>query len=462
MKKLLLMACAVAGLFTAYGQGYPTSGLVAYYPMDGYSQGSDSSGHGYHGQLNNTNPTDGHTGWYNQATEFNGLNSMLSYNFTNSMAAFQNQEFTVATWIKINDMPNSYLNIFEIGDRSYLRFRRQAPDIWVIQSGYKYEVEGMTNYNAKDYSNTEELYSSNSYKDKWVHIVFTTGFGETGRMNKLYINGEYKDGGFITQNVSIPYSPQDTLLQIGARLGTSVLSLDGSLQDYFYYNRMLDTSEIGMLYRMCKSTTTNITHFKCSGDGYPFNGQVIYDAGEYAATYPSVYGCDSIVKLFIINKEQNIEVTVQDSVCTATAIDGASYTWYMCNGEVPLNNDNSNVLVATEPGSYSCQVLYNGCYSVSNCVEVVEQPVETGISEANKLNVSVYPNPNSGLFTINNNSGKQLTAKLINSLGATVQLINVVEGSQQINMAYLPSGMYQLLLSNEANNIQQVQRLVKQ
>jgi hypothetical protein len=81
----------------------------------------------------------------------------------------------------------------------------------------------------------------------------------------------------------------------------------------------------------------------------------------------------------------------------------------------------------------------------------------TSLTEENKSNsgISVYPNPNNGIFTcsINQPSGTKCTLSLYNYLGEQMKKWHGV-ASGEIKMDYtdLPSGIYYLMLNEKANS----------
>ncbi|MCD6112859.1 MAG: Omp28-related outer membrane protein [Bacteroidales bacterium] len=89
-----------------------------------------------------------------------------------------------------------------------------------------------------------------------------------------------------------------------------------------------------------------------------------------------------------------------------------------------------------------------------------------GISENNNIKINLFPNPNTGLFTINLNSdfNKNLNLKIYNSLGIIVfeQSNIVLKGkySKNMNLNNLPNGVYFLNIYNE--NINTIKKIIIQ
>lgn len=81
----------------------------------------------------------------------------------------------------------------------------------------------------------------------------------------------------------------------------------------------------------------------------------------------------------------------------------------------------------------------------------------TSLTEENKSNsgISVYPNPNNGIFTcsINQPSGTKCTLSLYNYLGEQMKKWHgVTSGEIKMDYTDLPSGIYYLMLNEKANS----------
>jgi hypothetical protein len=74
----------------------------------------------------------------------------------------------------------------------------------------------------------------------------------------------------------------------------------------------------------------------------------------------------------------------------------------------------------------------------------------TSINKTDDLNISVYPNPNNGVFSINNNSNENLTAIVTDVQGKVVKTINSVTANTvtKIDMGAIDKGMYIVTLFN--------------
>ena len=73
----------------------------------------------------------------------------------------------------------------------------------------------------------------------------------------------------------------------------------------------------------------------------------------------------------------------------------------------------------------------------------------TGIDEwTKKVDFSVFPNPNQGVFTIDATASG--TYKILNMEGSTIVNSNLVQGKNSVRMEYNP-GMYLIIVNVEGN-----------
>jgi hypothetical protein len=90
-------------------------------------------------------------------------------------------------------------------------------------------------------------------------------------------------------------------------------------------------------------------------------------------------------------------VTQNQEVLTAN-VAGASYQWINCdNGNSPMVGETQQSFTATTEGNYAVIVSENGCIDTSVCfyISITGLPVNTF-----KHNITLYPNPTDGSFSI--------------------------------------------------------------
>ncbi len=124
-----------------------------------------------------------------------------------------------------------------------------------------------------------------------------------------------------------------------------------------------------------------------------------------------------------------------------------SYTW----GTMQIDDKDS--VSVTMISDYKCPQPKT---ATSNKIKVT---VLTGVDDVKgKSNISLYPNPNNGSFTIkgNVNSNKEMTIQIVNALGQLVYettcLPNNKELNTQINVTHLAKGVYSLRIKTGTIN----------
>ena len=120
-----------------------------------------------------------------------------------------------------------------------------------------------------------------------------------------------------------------------------------------------------------------------------------------------------------------------------TASGAASYTWTSIGALTP-----SVQVSPTATAVYSLTgVSVEGCLNTSSYTLTVA--LCTGIDQNSMDDVlfDVYPNPNSGLFTIK--GAKELKLTIMNELGQAVESVSITENnSYTTSVDHLPSGIY--------------------
>lgn len=175
-----------------------------------------------------------------------------------------------------------------------------------------------------------------------------------------------------------------------------------------------------------------------------FNGQLYTTSGLYYLNYVSYLNCDSTIVLDF--QRQFINVNVMKSGKTITAIsDSCTYQWLDCNG-TDIQGANSKVFTATKPGNYAVRISKYGCDSISACVEVKNTQITT-IPELDEI--SVYPNPNSGVFQINRTiAGDNLKIEIFDGIGHIVYSGLLIGLTSEVNLKGFSQGIYMIRLSN--------------
>lgn len=186
-------------------------------------------------------------------------------------------------------------------------------------------------------------------------------------------------------------------------------------------------------------------------NGSTAGAQINLYSGVYTVTVTDNGGC-SVTETYSIGSG-GLSPVISQSGNTLISTQGAStYQWYH-NGN-PIQGATSPEYTITESGTYWVVVSDgSGCEVTSNVIETTYSGIEEdGISG---LDLSIYPNPNNGLFVLNIEANKkhQLNLLLRNYTGQVVyeQKVNVEAGnsSTTINVDKLAGDTYLMELQDE-------------
>ena len=114
----------------------------------------------------------------------------------------------------------------------------------------------------------------------------------------------------------------------------------------------------------------------------------------------------------------------------------------------------TQIITPDTNGTYWCVVTdLNGCVSDTAFFNVTS----VGISEAtNNLGLSIYPNPNKGVFTLNIKA-ENVVVEIMNTQGQVVLTKNNVNTNEQIDLSNNAKGIYFVTVtSNETVTTQKV------
>ncbi|MFB6307151.1 MAG: M4 family metallopeptidase [Flavobacteriales bacterium] len=147
----------------------------------------------------------------------------------------------------------------------------------------------------------------------------------------------------------------------------------------------------------------------CDDYTVPSGDETYVNSGSYDDTLTNSMSCDSIITINLtldsldtaITKYTTVSGTVKLLADDSTA---SSYQWVDCNNNFDtIENETDSVFIPSNDGSYAVILTKSACRDTSNCEDVIISGV---IENEFKQNISVYPNPNSGNFTIE--TGKKL------------------------------------------------------
>ncbi len=222
-----------------------------------------------------------------------------------------------------------------------------------------------------------------------------------------------------------------------------------------YYDSLSSIRGCDSVLMQSLSIDTNYFRMKtislCYGDSIFIAGNYVHTTGLYADSLQSAAGCDSILTTQLNVERLNDSVRVDTTVLEALATN-VSYQWIDCNANYAiLAGEIGKSFTATQNGSYAVEITSNTCKDTSACYPVMTIGLgEPGHSET--ANVQVFPNPNTGRFTVLINRRKAAhmsTLRIFNYQGQLVLEKANLEKSNPIDVAHLAEGIYYLVIGEE-------------
>lgn len=145
--------------------------------------------------------------------------------------------------------------------------------------------------------------------------------------------------------------------------------------------------------------TSSQTINACNVDTVFVGSSAYTTSGVYIDTLTSINGCDSIVTSNI--NFGGLSVTVSTTNFGGTLVaspSGLNYQWMNCQDNTTIISATMQSYTPSANGQFAVIVSdTSGCVDTSSCVSVTT----VGVEETVALNeMSVYPNPNNGLFTV--------------------------------------------------------------
>jgi hypothetical protein len=183
---------------------------------------------------------------------------------------------------------------------------------------------------------------------------------------------------------------------------------------------------------------------------------------NYKATDPSG---NSATCNFSVTVNVSPTVTVASSnslICSgqsvtltaSTSTDVTSYSW------TPTSTVNPIVVSPSVTSTFSLLVTNNanGCSSATSITQSVSACAGLVTNNSNSLDITVYPNPSTGNFTVELN--KNCNLKITNSLGQIVLDKTIEAGKNTIDLRSQPNGLY--FISVKTADKLSITKLIKQ
>jgi hypothetical protein len=200
----------------------------------------------------------------------------------------------------------------------------------------------------------------------------------------------------------------------------------------------------------------------CEGDSIVIAGNVYDSPATIIETFTASNSCDSVLytsldfyqspSLFIQSVPDPPDICLGDSVILEGSDGFNVYWWTDANGNIILI-DNRLVDDPTSDTWYMLSAIdSNGCVSREDIWVYVDSCV-SGLNEELLSNINIYPNPSTGLFTVEFKRVKENNSNIsiVNSIGNVVfsEKLIIGEFSKQIDLSNFSKGIYLIELQTE-------------
>jgi hypothetical protein len=196
-------------------------------------------------------------------------------------------------------------------------------------------------------------------------------------------------------------------------------------------------------------TTNTFSVTSCGAYSAP-SGIVYSLSGIYNDTIPNAFGCDSVITINLTIPILNNTVTETGNGELISNQTGGTYQWIDCdNNNSEILGETSNIFDYTSfvSGNFAVVISENGCVDTSACMNVAL----FGISETKASNdISVYPNPTSGNFTVElNQFDGSATIEIVDVQGRIVMTKFATLNKIEFTTDTFLSGLYIVRVSTD-------------
>ncbi|TAH42309.1 MAG: T9SS type A sorting domain-containing protein [Bacteroidetes bacterium] len=212
------------------------------------------------------------------------------------------------------------------------------------------------------------------------------------------------------------------------------------------------SARIPVMVTVSNSHSTYQSLSLCAGESVTVGTSVYTISGTYTDHLSTQEGCDSIVTTILtVNSSIDNSTTLQGPSITANAT-AATYQWINCsNGNAIIPAATSQTYSPSSNGDYAVIVTQNSCSDTSACVNFIVTGLQAHTMENN---ISVYPNPSQGVFTIK--SATDLEYTIVNNIGQVVINGNLSKlNNFTLDIKDLSRGVYYVIGKNDKESTKQ-------
>jgi hypothetical protein len=192
-----------------------------------------------------------------------------------------------------------------------------------------------------------------------------------------------------------------------------------------------------------------------------YNGVTYNASGAYTQRISNEAGCDSIITILAVIDTLDLSVTLSNDTAMANQ-NGAIYQWIDCGNENSiLPFETNQTFVPKQSGSYAVIINNGTCTDTSACQSIIVTGVKSKLSNPG-IQVSVYPNPTPGVFTLDLIGFKNPTVpiKVFSVTGALIYQSTTSNAKAVIDITKQINGIYILQVVTDVGIVEK--RIVKQ
>jgi hypothetical protein len=179
-------------------------------------------------------------------------------------------------------------------------------------------------------------------------------------------------------------------------------------------------------------------------DSYTLNGTTYTTSGNYTQTLTNANGCDSVLTLVLTIQTVNTGVTQNLNTLTAVAT-GLNYKWLDCNNNYSaINGATAASFTPTANGSYAVEITDGTCKDTSICYVINQLGIDNNFAG----DVSVYPNPTSGIVLLSLGATySNVTISITNVLGELITKESYTNANEVFATINAAPGIYFITIS---------------
>lgn len=179
---------------------------------------------------------------------------------------------------------------------------------------------------------------------------------------------------------------------------------------------------------------------------------------NYTVIGTNALGCTgTFVQAITVNALPNVVVSssnpgaaCKDDMLTLTANGGVTYQWYSNTNSAILQGNPVNLQAASSTVFTVMATGANGCVGKTTLTQNIEEC--TGIAKVGALSgVSVYPNPTSGVLTVEFNSNVAKSVSVQDLTGRVIMTANGTDSNITVDLSNLAAGVYYVKLQSEGS-----------